>query len=281
MTHSHAGFDARTGIGLRAPHIAELLRTRPLIGWVEVHSENWMTDEGPVAERLQDVRDQYPVSLHGVGLSLGSADGLDRRHLGKLKTLVERCQPILVSEHLSWSRVSAYHSNDLLPLPLNRDAIDVLVRHIDQVQQFLGRRVLVENVSTYCTFANDTMPEWAFVREVVERADCGLLLDLNNIYVNAHNHGFATADYLSAMPWQRVEEIHLAGYEEEDGVLIDTHGRAVQAPVWGMYAEALISLPSTARVLIEWDSALPSLPCLLDEARKADNVLAEVRDAAA
>lgn len=276
MTVTLTPLDARIGIGLRAPHIDEVLTTRPPLGWLEVHSENWMTDEGPIAERLQQIRAAYPLSLHGVGLSLGSADGLDRSHLHKLARRVERTRPVLVSEHLSWGRRGHQHSNDLLPLPYNAAAISVLVRHIDQVQQTLGRQILVENISSYCTFTESTLTEWAFVRSVVERADCGLLLDLNNLYVNACNHGFHTEDYLDAMPWERVAEIHLAGFEFDDNeILIDTHGQAVQAPVWALYNAALPHLPATTRTLIEWDTALPPLTQLLAEAHKADRLLKE------
>lgn len=268
--------DARIGIGLRAQHIDEVLGTRPALGLLEIHSENWMTDEGPIAERLQQIRAAYPLSLHGMGLSLGSADGLDHGHLRKLSRLVERTRPILVSEHLSWGRWGHHHSNDLLPLPYNETAINVLVRHIDQVQQTLGRPILVENVSNYCTFAESTLTEWEFVRTVVERADCGLLLDLNNLYVNACNHSFRTADYLAAMPWDRVAEVHLAGFElDHDDVLIDTHGRPVQAPVWALFEATLPHTPRQARCLIEWDSALPPLAQLLAEAHKADHLLKE------
>jgi uncharacterized protein (UPF0276 family) len=273
--------DARIGIGLRAPHIQEVLDSRPALGWLEVHSENWMTDSGPIADRLQEIRDAYPLSLHGVGLSLGSADGVDSTHLQKLARLVARCQPILVSEHLAWSRLGAHHSNDLLPLPFTPEAVRILADNIDRVQQCLGRSILVENISAYCTFSESVMPEWAFVRAVVERADCGLLLDLNNIYVNACNHGFASEDYLDAMPWSRVAEVHLAGFEVEGDALIDTHGRVVQEPVWTLYQSALQRLPVSARTLIEWDTDLPPLSRLLDEARKASGYLKAVHDAAA
>lgn len=281
MTCITTPFDERIGIGLRAPHMNELMGSLPPIGWLEIHSENWMTDEGPVAERLHEIGAEYPLSLHGVGLSLGSADGLDIAHLRKLGRLAERCRPVLVSEHLGWGRIGSRHSNDLLPLPFNQASVSVLVQHIDQVQQYLGRRILVENLSSYCTFESSTLPEWIFVREVVERADCGLLLDLNNVFVNASNHGFSTRAYLAALPWQRVEEIHLAGFEEEGDSLIDTHSRPVQAPVWQLYAEALKSVPEAVRTLIEWDSDLPPLSSLLEEARTANSYLREAKDATA
>lgn len=263
----------RVGIGLRAPHIDDLLAQRPSLGWLEVHSENWMTDDGPIAERLAAIRAAYPLSLHGVGLSLGSADGLDHGHLTKLKHLVERTQPILVSEHIGWGAHGGRHSNDLLPLPYNPATLQLLSERIDRVQQTLGRRLLVENLSSYCTFRESTLPEWEFVRALVEQADCGLLLDLNNVYVNAVNHGFDPAVYLDAMPWARVDEVHLAGYDQGDVGLIDTHGRPVQPPVWALYREALPFLPNQARVLIEWDTDLPPLATLIGEAARADRLL--------
>lgn len=273
MTRPLASIHPRVGIGLRAPHIDELLAQRPPLGWLEVHSENWMTDAGPLAERLMAIRAAYPLSLHGVGLSLGSADGLDHGHLAKLKRLVERTQPILVSEHIGWGAYGGRHSNDLLPLPYNEATLQLLVERIDTVQQVLGRRLLVENLTSYCTFRESTLPEWLFVRDLVERADCGLLLDLNNVYVNAVNHGFDPTTYLDAMPWSRVAEVHLAGYDQDDGALIDTHGRPVQPPVWALYQEALDHLPPQARVLIEWDTDLPPLAVLLAEAAQASSLL--------
>lgn len=274
MHKSQATVHPSIGIGLRSPHIDELLGGAAGLSWVEVHSENWLAEAGPIAERLAEIRARFDLSLHGVGLSLGSADGLDMSHLHRLKRLVERCRPILVSEHLGWGAIGGRHSNDLLPLPYTPVSVRLLAERIDAVQQFLGRAILVENLSSYCTFAESTLPEWVFVREVVERADCGLLLDLNNVYVNACNHGFDADAYLAAMPWERVGEVHLAGYEQWDGVLIDTHGRPVQAPVWALLARYQDRLPADARLLIEWDSELPALAVLLDEAAKAGYLLA-------
>lgn len=273
--------DARIGIGLRAPHIQELLANRPALGWLELHSENWMTDSGTIPARLREIGEIYPLSLHGVGLSLGSADGVDTAHLNKLARLVARCQPILISEHLAWGRLGTHHSHDLLPLPFTLEAIRILAENIDRVQQCLGRQILVENISTYCTFAESVMPEWAFVRAVVERADCGLLLDLNNVFVNASNHDFVVDDYLDAVPWPRVAEVHLAGFDVEGDALIDTHGRAVQEPVWTLYQSVLRRLPVSARTLIEWDADLPPLSRLLEEAGTASAYLLAVHHAAA
>jgi uncharacterized protein (UPF0276 family) len=184
--------------------------------------------------------------------------------------LIERTQPILISEHLSWGSISGKHSNDLLPLPFNQQAIELLVKHIDQVQQVIGRTILIENISSYCSFNESTMPEWEFIQNIVEKANCGLLLDINNVYVNAQNHGFSAQEYLSNIPWAKVAEIHLAGFEEEGTILVDTHGRPIQEPVWDLYIESLRNLPSSARTLIEWDSNLPPFEHLLIEAQKAN-----------
>lgn len=264
--------DPRTGIGLRAQHVDALLSAQTPLSWVEVHSENWLAETGPIAERMADIRRRFDISLHGVGLSLGSADGLDMVHLRRLNALIDRCNPILVSEHLCWGRVGGKHSNDLLPIPYDRPNARLFIERIDQVQQFLGRRILVENVSSYCTFAASTMPEWEFVSEVVDRAQCGLLLDINNVYVNAVNHGFDAVAYLRAMPWDRVKEVHLAGYDSWGDVLIDTHGRPVQAPVWGLFDHFSKLLGDESRVLIEWDADLPALEVLLAEAAKASRI---------
>ncbi len=265
--------DPRVSIGLRAPHIDDILRADTPLSWVEVHAENWMAEAGPIAQRLAQIRARFDLSLHGVGLSLGSADGLDQAHLQRLKSLVDRCNPIMVSEHLSWGAIGGLHSNDLLPLPYDLPTARMLAEHIDTVQQVLGRSILVENLSSYCTFDCSTMPEWEFLNEVISRADCGLLLDINNVYVNACNHGFDAAVFMGAMPWERVGEVHLAGYEHSENVLIDTHGRAVQAPVWALFDRFRRRLPGRARVLIEWDQDLPAFEVLLAEAATASRML--------
>ena len=261
------------GLGLRSPHVDALLNALAGPTWLEVHSENWFAQSGPLADRLAAIGEKYELSLHGVGLSLGSSDPLDKMHLRRLRALVSRCNPVLVSEHLSWGASQGKHSNDLLPLPYNLDNVRLLAERIDEVQQFLGRRILVENVSSYCTFAASTMPEWMFINEIVERAHCGLLLDINNLYVNARNHGFDSSEYLSAMPWHRVEEVHLAGYEPWNNVLIDTHGAPVQPPVWTLFDIASRRFDPGTRVLIEWDTDLPALSVLREEALKASHIL--------
>lgn len=273
---------AKTGIGLRAEHYQEVLETRPAVGWLEVHSENYFGAGGKPLYYLERIRALYPLSLHGVGLSIGSTDPLNMRHLDQLKTLIDRFEPALVSEHLSWSSVGGRYLNDLVPLPYTEEAIDHVVARIQQVQEYLGREILIENVSSYLEYAISAMPEWEFVAEVVRRAGCGLLLDVNNIYVSARNHGFDPGAYLRGIAKGVVREFHLAGFtlnRFEDGeILIDTHNRTVWPDVWELYRQAVERF-GIRPTLIEWDSELPPLAVLVDEAHRADAIL-EARHAA-
>jgi uncharacterized protein (UPF0276 family) len=266
---------ARAGIGLRAPHYREILETRPAVGWLEVHSENYFGDGQPL-RMLERLRAHYPLSLHGVGLSLGRADRLDREHLARLGRLVARVKPGLVSEHLSWGAIDGRHLNDLLPLPYTDEALECVCAHIGEAQDYLGRRILIENISSYVRWRHDTIPEWHFVAEVARRSGCGLLLDVNNIHVSAINHGFDARVYLAAIPGECVEEIHLAGFDEgvgeAAGCLIDTHGRRVAAPVWQLYRETIERI-GPRPTLIEWDTDIPALAVLLEEAATAQDVL--------
>jgi len=262
---------ARAGIGLRAPHYRELLDSRPDIGWLEVHSENYFGGGRPLWF-LEQLRAHYPVSLHGVGIALGSATRLDAAHLCRLKSLIARIEPGLVSEHLSWGAVEGRHLNDLLPLPYTEEALEHVCAHIAQVQDFLGRHILIENISSYIRWKHDAIPEWEFVAEVAHRSGCGLLLDVNNIYVSAVNHDFDARTYLAAIPSQRVAEIHLAGFDEGEHCLIDTHGKRVSAPVWQLYREAIARFGANP-TLIEWDTDIPALEVLLDEAATAQAIL--------
>jgi uncharacterized protein len=262
---------ARAGIGLRAPHYRELLERRPDVGWVEVHSENYFGEGGQPRWFLERVRRDYPVSLHGVGLSLGSADALDLDHLISLKALIERFEPGLVSDHLSWSAVGGRYLNDLLPLPYTEEALQVFCDHVAQAQEFLGRRMLIENPSSYVVWCHSTIPESEFLRAVVERTGCGILLDVNNVYVSATNHGFDPFAYLAAIPVAPVAEIHLAGFDRGEHCLIDTHGKPVAEPVWALYAAAMRRF-GPVPTLIEWDTDLPPLDVLLAEAAKADTL---------
>lgn len=267
---------ASAGIGLRAQHYQEIVESRPNIGWLEVHSENYFGDGGAPLFFLEQVRRYYPISLHGVGLSLGSVDPLNMGHLQKLKSLITRYQPGLVSEHLCWSSVGGRYLNDLLPLPYTEEALAHVVARIIQTQDYLKRQILVENVSSYVQYRHSTVPEWEFVAEVARRSGCGILLDVNNIYVNAMNQNFDPLAYLHAIPEEPVQELHLAGFavnrDDLGEILIDHHGAPVAEPVWALYHAALRRFGPTP-TLIEWDADIPPLPILLAEARRAHALL--------
>jgi uncharacterized protein len=262
---------ALIGIGLREPHAEEIMATRPGVFCLEVHAENYM-NRGPAARRLELLRRDYPLSLHGVALSLASAEPLDLAHLGKLKALVECFEPMLVSEHLAWSALGGVYFNDLLPLPYTEESLDLMVRRVIEVQEVLGRTILIENPSSYLRFGHSTIPEAEFLAELARRSFCRLLCDINNIFVTCENFGQDPHAYLAALPSAAIGEIHLAGHHrmEIDGVtlLIDDHGSAVSDAVWDLYAEACRKLGPVPTV-IEWDSRLPELPVLLGEARRA------------
>ncbi len=273
-----AGGPGRTGIGLRAPHVAEILASRPALAWLEVHPENYMAG-GPALAALERVRREYPISLHGVGLSLGTADDLDPRHLGRLRTLVGRIEPCLVSEHLSWSIADGDYLNHLLPLPYTEETLHLFAAHVDEAQEALGRQILIENPSGYLRFHHSSIPEPEFLAELVRRTGCGLLCDVNNIFVTACNLGLDAVAYIDTLPGAAVREIHLAGHgrNEADGhtILIDDHGSPVADAVWRLYARALRRL-GPVPTLIEWDTDLPGLPVLLGEARAADRLMKAV-----
>ncbi len=264
------------GIGLRTPHVSRVLRERPHIAWLETHSENLFAAGGSFNTAMEQIRVDYPLSLHGVGLSLGSADRLDDAHCLRLREVVDHYQPALVSEHLCWGAIGGNHSNDLLPLPFTEEAVKLLVSRIGQVQDALKREILVENISTYLHFRDGEYTEWDFVAEVVRRSGCGLLCDVNNIFVNSVNHDFDPHVYLRALPRTAVKEIHLAGFTRKDNLpvplLIDSHSRRVDAQVWDLYGEA-IGLFGPMPTLIEWDQDIPELEVLLDEAAHAGEVI--------
>jgi len=268
---------SRAGIGLRAEHFVEFLDTRPAVAFVEAHSENYFGRGGKPLHFLERVRRDYPLSLHGVGLSIGSADPLNEAYLARLAELVERLQPALVSDHLCWSSIGGMHANDLLPLPYTEEALAHVVQRVQQVQQRLGRTILLENVSSYVEFADAVLPEWDFVAEVARRSGCGLLLDVNNVFVSAHNHGFDARRYLDALPVDAVQQMHLAGFTARDAdggsMLIDTHSAPVADAVWTLYEQALRRFGATP-TLIEWDADLPPLDGLLAQAAQADVRLA-------
>lgn len=264
------------GIGLRAPHVMRVMQERPAIAWLETHSENLFAAGGGMHAAMETIRANYPLSLHGVGLSLGSADRLDAAHLQHLAALVDHYQPELISEHLCWGAIGGRHSNDLLPMPFTEEAVKVVAARISQVQDVLKREILVENVSAYLRFRDGDYTEWDFVTAVVRRSGCGLLCDVNNIYVNSVNHDFDPHVYLRALPREAIKEIHLAGFTRKNGLaaplLIDSHSRPVDDKVWDLYDEA-ISLFGPIPTLIEWDQDIPQLEVLLAEAAHAGEVL--------
>lgn len=268
---------ARAGAGLKAQHADEILSDNYKIGFLEVHAENYMGSGGHPHRILTKIRENFPVSIHGVGLSIGSEKGLDPEHLQRLSTVVKRYEPALVSEHLAWSTHDDSYFNDLLPVPYDDETLAIVCNHIDQVQNALGRKMLLENPSTYAAFESSTMSETDFIREIAARTGCGLLLDVNNVLVSAVNHGFSAMRYLVDFPIELVEEIHLAGHAEdqdEDGsrLLIDAHDRPVDDEVWALY-ESLIQRTGPLPTLIEWDNDIPDWPILRREAELADAIL--------
>jgi len=260
-----------TGIGLRSAHVDEMLATRPAIGWLEIHAENYMGG-GPAPRALDRLRADYPISVHGVGLSLGSADGLEPDHLERLAGLVERLEPALVSEHLSWSIVGGTYLNHLLPLPYTDEALAIVSAHVARVQDRLRRRILVENPSGYLRLCHSTIPEAEFLAALVARTGCGLLCDVNNIHVTCVNLGGDPHEYLAALPAEAIGEIHLAGHAVNDAdgqtILIDDHGSPVAEPVWRLYEHALACFGARP-TLVEWDTDVPPLASLLGEAAQA------------
>ena len=271
MVHLSSRSTLGVGIGLRAPHVAAVLATRPALGWLEVHAENYMGG-GPALVALEQLRRDYPLSVHGVGLSLGSAAPLNTRHLTRLQQLVERLEPALVSEHLAWSIAGGVYLNHLLPLPYTEESLGIVAQHIQQTQEILQRPILLENPSSYLRFADSVIPETEFLSTLVRRTGCGLLCDVNNIYVSCCNLGGDPVAYLDALPAQAIGEIHLAGHAVNDAdgqtILIDDHGAAVVPAVWALYAHALARFGPVS-TLIEWDTNIPDLTVLCDEVHTA------------
>ena len=276
---------ARSGLGLKAEHYRAILDTAPDLGFFEIHAENYMGDGGPPHRHLSAIRERYPVSLHGVGLSIGGRGPLDRDHLKRLRALSDRYQPGLFSEHLAWSTHDSGFLSDLLPLPYTQETLQRVCDHIDETQEAMGRQMLLENPSSYLTFEESTIAEADFIAEIARRTGCGLLLDVNNVFVSAKNLKTDALSYIDAYPLQHVQEIHLAGHDtvtdaEGEDLLIDAHGSEVAPDVWGLYTEVLARtgpLPS----LIERDNNVPPLEALLDEAQMADNMISHCRSRAA
>lgn len=263
------------GVGLRPKHYTAFLGDSPRVDWVEAISENFMEVGGRPLAVLERVRRDRPVVLHGVSLAVASVEPLDERYLRAWRSLVERIEPALVSDHLCGGRAHGRYAHDLLPVPFTEEAVQHVVSRVQQVQDFLGRRIALENVSSYLTFAQSELSEWDFVREVVTRADCELLLDVNNVFVSARNHGFDPDAYLAALPPERVVQVHLAGHQRRPELILDTHDGPVSDEVWALYARAVARFGPVS-TLIEWDDAVPELPVLLAEAEKARALAAGV-----
>jgi uncharacterized protein len=276
----YASIPAGAGLGLKHEHARDILEGNAGVNFFEVHAENYMGEGGPPHDLLSRIRAEYPVSLHGVGLSIGGAGPLDRAHLSRLRALLERYQPCMFSEHLAWSSHGEVYLNDLLPLPYHEGTLRRVCNHIDEVQDALATRMLLENPSTYLAFETTTMSEIEFLREVVGRTGCGLLLDVNNVYVCAINHGFAPESYIDAFPVEHVGEIHLGGFTEdgdgEDRLLIDDHGGPVADPIWELYWRTL-SRTGPVATLIEWDNNVPVFAALVDEVVRAKVALGLAR----
>jgi uncharacterized protein (UPF0276 family) len=266
--------DLGHGIGLRTRHFSRFLEERPPVDWVEAISENFMAPGGRPLAVLEKVRRDVPVVLHGVSLSIGSVDPLSERYLADLESLVRRVEPALVSDHLCWGSHRGHYLHDLLPLPLTEEALGHVVRRVQQVQERLGRQIMLENPSSYVAYRESTMPEWEFLAEVARRADCGILLDVNNVHVSAHNLGFDPIRYLDGIPADRVGQIHLAGHDDKGRWLLDSHGQPVPQPVWDLYREALRRLGRTPS-LVEWDERIPPLEELVAQSRRAAAIEAE------
>jgi len=269
------------GLGLRPVHYEHVLACRPEVPWFEVISENYMGLRGGFGgrplEKLLAVRRDYPISLHGVSMNLGSTDPISKEYLNKLKKLIDLIDPCAVSDHLCWTGVGGRNMHDLLPLPYDEEAVRHVSARVTQAQDFLGRRMLLENVSSYVTYEQSTMTEWEFLSEIAQRSDCGILCDINNIYVSATNHGFDAWRYIEGIARERVGEMHLAGYSDQNGFLIDTHDHPVSDPVWVLYAYAVRRF-GFVPTLIEWDEKIPTFSRLKQEATRAREVVGEVLD---
>jgi len=280
LTAGRSPIPVSPGIGLRFPHHRHVAATRPDIAWFEVHTENYMGG-GTSLRYLDAIRRDYPISLHGVGLSLGSAEPLDEAHLARVREMVARIEPGLVSEHLSWSVVGGAYLSDLLPLPMTEEALDAVCRHVAQAQDVLGRQLLIENPSSYLQFTHSVIPEWEFLSVVAARTGCGILCDVNNVYVSACNHGWDASAYLAALPQAAIGEIHLAGHAVKEiggrTIRIDDHGSAICAEVWALYREALARFGQVP-TLIEWDTNIPAFEILSGEASKAQRAMAELQE---
>ena len=259
------------GLGLRKEHYETVLTERPKVDWFEIVSENYMVDGGKPLDYLTRIREHYPMVMHGVSMSIGSTEPLNFDYLKQLKSLIKRVEPEWISDHLCWTGVNGLNLHDLMPLPYTEEAIEHVADRVSQVQDYLGRQMLLENVSSYVSYSDSTITEWEFLREVAERADCLILLDLNNIYVSAYNHNFDPYTYLTAIPGERVYQFHLAGHTHENNLIIDTHDHPIADPVFDLYAAAVEHFGRVS-TMIERDDNIPPLPELLDELEQVKNI---------
>jgi hypothetical protein len=276
LTHPGLGF----GLGLRTDHYQDVLDTHPNVDWFEIISENYLVPGGKPLYYLDRIRERYPLVMHGVSLSIGSSDPLNHDYLKQLKALAGRVEPAWISDHLCWGGVGGTNTHDLLPLPYTEEAIDHVAARVRQVQDFLGRRILLENVSSYVSYLQSEMTEWDFLNAVVERADCLILLDINNIYVSSFNHGFDPRTYLAAVPRERVQQFHLAGHRNLGDYIIDTHDEPVIDPVWELYTEAVRRFGRVS-TMIERDDHIPPLPELLAELDRARHIADRIHNESA
>jgi uncharacterized protein (UPF0276 family) len=256
------------GVGLRRDHFGHVLDTTPAVDWFEIVSENFMVPGGRPRWVIERVRERYPVAMHGVSMSLGSTDPLDDEYLRELKALARRLEPAWISDHLCWTGVGGRNAHDLLPLPYTGEAVRHVTERVARVQDLLGRQILIENVSSYLSYRHSAMPEWEFLSAVAVGADCGILLDVNNVYVSAFNHGFDARAYLDAVPGDRVAELHLAGFSDRGAFLHDTHDHPVAAAVWDLFGHAVRRFGRVS-TLVEWDDRLPTFQSLAQEAARA------------
>ena len=262
------------GLGLRPVHYPDFMDKPQAVDWLEIISENYMIPGGKPLAMLDAILERYPVAMHGVSLSIGSTDGLDAQYLADLKALAKHVQPMWISDHLCWTGVQGRNAHDLLPLPYSEEALRLVVRHVNQVQDMLGQRILLENVSSYLNYRSSEMSEWEFLREVSEQADCLLLLDVNNIYVSGINHGFDPVEFLNHLPVERVQQIHLAGHSDHGDYIVDTHDHPVAEPVWELYRYTCAHFGEVA-TMIERDDNIPGLDVLIAELERARSIAAE------
>jgi len=278
IKHNNVQTISGVGLGLRHRHFQEIIESQPNIPWFEVHTENFFSNGSAASHHLHRIREQYPLSAHCVGMSLGSAEPPREEHLAQVKSFIERYQPSLISDHLSWSGIDNVFLPDLLPIPYTQEALDTLINNINQAQDYLSHQILIENPSSYLAFTASEIEEWDFLVTAAKRSGCVILLDINNIYVSAHNHSFDALSYINSIPTDLVQEIHLAGFSSRDiegqTILIDDHGAPVHEPVWALYRHAIQRFPNIP-TLIEWDTDVPDFNVLIAEKNLADTIIAD------